>query len=409
MLRRDLVRVAAAGAVAGLLPLRARAAPKSIRIGMIQPMSGPLAAYATEGQPAFDYMIKKINEGGGIKSMGGATIEVVLADDTSQPSVTASEARRLVNESGCVMLVGSILSAQMLAMTPVVDELKIPTLSIWAGGVKSPYMFSIGFPYDKGYAETLASFIDFLAKQKGFDIKTIAMAYSNYEAGQQVNVPLKQKLVAAGYKIVGDVPLDTHAQDQSSAMILLRSMRADVVTGLVTPRDGLLLHQARYNLSAYGSLYVGGTGGYTDSSLWKDLGPEIGAKVLARNLFGMTGFSPGARLKSIQDIVAELQAAKLPVQIGQAAIQAAQAARVLQRVLEGAKSTNTADLLAAFGAVDIRNGDPDLYLARPGGLKFGADRMPVDSSALMIQWDADRSQQVVFPGPFAQTEPRPRS
>jgi branched-chain amino acid transport system substrate-binding protein len=376
---------------------------------MVQPMSGSLAAYATEGQPAFDYVIKTINEGGGIHSMGGAQIEVVLADDTSQPSVSATEARRLVSESGCVMLVGSILSAQMLAMTPVVDELKIPTLSIWAGGVKSPYMFSLGFPYDKGYAETLSSFIQFLSKQKGFDIKTIAMAYSNYEAGQQVNAALKPKLLAAGYKIVGEAPLDTRAQDQSSAMILLRSMRADVVTGLVTPRDGLLLHQARYNLNAYGSLYIGGTGGYSDNSLWKDLGPDVGVKVLTRNLFGMTGFSAGARLQSIQDIVTELQAAKLPVQIGQSAIQAAQAARLLQRVLEGAKSTDPADLLASLAAVEIRNGDHDLYLARPGGLKFGPDRMLTDSSALMIQWEPDKSQQVVFPADFAQTDPRPRS
>ncbi len=411
MLRREVVRVAASGAAALAIPRRTFAQAKAadpIRIGMIQPMSGGLAAYATEGQPVFTYMIDKINAAGGIRSMGGAKIEVVLADDTSQPSVTASEARRLVNEAGCVMLTGSILSAQMLAMTPVVDELQVPTLSIWAGAVKSPYMFSLGFPYDKGYAETLAGFIGFLAKQKGFDIKTVAMAYSNYEAGQQVNTFLKPKLVAAGFKVVGEVPLDTRAQDQSSAMILLRSMRADVVTGLVTPRDGLLLHQARYNLNANGSLYIGGTGGYSDSSLWKDLGPEIGPKVLTRNLFGMTGFSPGAKLQSIADIVAELNAAKLPVPIGQAAIQAAQTARVLQRTLEAAASTKGPDLLAALAAVRIRNGDPDLYLARPDGLSFGPDRMLMDSSALMIQWEPDRSQQVVYPAAFAQTGPRPR-
>lgn len=407
MRRRDLLAVAATAAAASL-PARLRAQAAPIRIGMIQPMSGGLAAYATEGQPVFDYVIRKINEGGGIKSLGGAKVEIVLADDTSQPSRTAAEARRLVTEAGCTMLVGSILSAQMLALTPVVDELKVPTLSIWAGGVKSPYMFSLGFPYDKGYAETLATFIAFLAKEKGFKIGTIATAYSNYEAGQQVNAFLKPKLTAAGFKIVGDVPLDTKAQDQTAAMVLLRSMKPDVVTGLVTPRDGILLHQARFNLSAHDSLYVGGTGGYADSSLWMDLGPEIGTKVLTRNLFGMTGFSPGAKLDSIAAIVRELGGANLKVPIGQAAIQAAQAARVLQQVLERAGSANPEALLAALGQVDIPNGHPDLYLARPGGLKFGPDRMLVDSSALMIQWKPDQGQQVIFPGQFAEVEPRPR-
>lgn len=409
MRRRDLL-AATAGATWLSMPsvLRAQAS-RTVRIGMIQPMSGGLSAYATEGQPAFDYIIRRINETGGIKSLGGAKIEIVLADDSSQPSRTASEARRLVNEAGCTMLCGSILSAQMLAVTPAVDELKIPTLSIWAGAVKSPYMFSLGFPYDKGYAETMANFIAFLAKEKGFKIGTIAMAYSNYEAGQQVNTLLKPKLTAAGFKIVGDVPLDTKAQDQTSAMLLLRSMKADVVAGLVTPRDGLLLHQARYNLSAYGSIYVGGTGGYADSSLWKDLGPEIGTKVLTQNLFGMTGFSPGAKLASIQAIVKELQAADLRVTIGQAAIQAAQAARVIQHVLEKAGSTAPSDLLASLAALSLPNGHPDLYLARSGGLSFGPDRMLTDSSALFIQWKPDQTQEVVFPGQFAQAEPRARA
>ena len=409
MRRRDVLTAATAAGAAAALPGRLRAqGAKTVKIGMIQPMSGGLAAYATEGQPAFNHVVKKINESGGIKSMGGARIEIVLADDTSQPARTAAEARRLVTESGCVMLMGSILSGQMLALTPVVDELKIPTLSIWAGGVKSPYMFSLGFPYDRGYAETMASFIAFLAKEKGFKIATVATAYSNYEVGEQVNHFLKPKLQAAGFKIVGDVPLDTKAQDQTSAMVLLRSMKADVVTGLVTPRDGILLHQARFNLSAHGSLYVGGTGGYSDYSLWKDLGPEIGTKVLTHNLFGMTGFSAGARLDSIQAIVKELDAAKLGVPIGQAAIQAAQAARVLQLTLEKAGSTEPEALLKALAATEIPYGHPDLYLAKRGGLTFGPDRMLADGSALMIQWKPDQTQEVVFPSQFAQVEPRPR-
>ena len=409
MRRRVLL---AAGAAATLSrPGRLRAAePKPIRIGMVQPLSGPLAAYAAEGQPAFEYIVRRINEAGGIRSFGGARIEIVLADDSSQPFRSASEARRLATEADCSMLVGSILSAQMLAMTPVIDELRIPTLSIWAGAVRSPSMFSLGFPYDKGDAATLAGFIDYLAKQRGFKIETVATVYSNYEAGQEVNRPLKAKLSAAGFRIVGDVPLDTKAQDQTSAMVLLRSMRADVATGLVTPRDGILLQQARYNLNANASLYIGGTGGYSDLSLWKDLGPQIGGKVLTQNLFGMTGFSPGVKLDSVQAILRELQAANLGVQIGQGAIQAAQAARVLQRALEGARgSTAPEDLLASLAAVEIPFGDPDLYLARPGGLRFGPDRMPTDSTALMIQWKPDQTQDVVFPPALAQAEPRART
>ena len=123
----------------------------------------------------------------------------------------------------------------------------------------------------------------------------------------------------------------------------------------------------------------------------------------------MTGFSPGAKIPSMQAIIAELRdTAKLKL-IGQGAIQAAQAARVLQRVLEGAGKLDRDALLESFKKVQIPFGDPDLYVAKPNGLRFADDRMLTDGSAMFIQWTEDKGQEVVFPEVFAQVPPRPRA
>jgi ABC-type branched-subunit amino acid transport system substrate-binding protein len=342
-----------AGTVAAPWIRSAGAAAAPIKIGVINSMSGGLAAYAQEGQPAFEYIIKKINAEGGIKSKGGAKIELIQADDTSQPARTATEARRLITEEKVQLLTGTILSAQMLALTPVLDELKMPTLSVWAGGSHSNYMFTLGYPYDRGYAQSMHDFVVFLRDAEKFDIKTAVMGYSNYEAGQQVNKFLTEKLKASGIKIIGEAPLDIRAQDQTSAMVRIRSLKPDVVVGLVTPRDGILLHQARYNLNYHGSIFCGGTGGYSDLSLWKDLGPEIGKAVLTHNLFGMTGFSPGAKIDSMQKVITELRDVAKLSRIGQGAIQYAQAGRVLQQVLETSASLEGDALLDAFKKVNI--------------------------------------------------------
>ncbi|MEW6642991.1 MAG: ABC transporter substrate-binding protein [Pseudomonadota bacterium] len=395
--------------VAAPLVRRASAAGPTIRIGVVNSMSGSLAAYAQEGQPAFEYMIKKINAEGGIRSKGGAQIALVMADDTSQPARTAAEARRLITEEKVQLLTGTILSAQMLALTPVLDELKVPTLSVWAGGAHSNYMFTLGYPYDRGYAQTMHDFVLALRDEYKFPIKTAVMAYSNYEAGQQVNKFLTEKLKASNIEIVGEAALDIRAQDQTAAMVRIRSLKPDVVVGLVTPRDGILLHQARYNLNYHGSIFCGGTGGYSDLSLWKDLGPEIGKAVLTRNLFGMTGFSAGAKIESMQKIIAELRDVAKLERIGQGAIQYAQAARVLQQVLENAVSLESDALLSAFKKLDIPYGDPNLYIAKPLGLQFAEDRLLKDGSAMFIQWMPDQGQQVVFPKIFAQAPPRPKA
>ncbi len=400
---------AAIGAVASPYVLRAGAAEAPIRIGVINSMSGSYAAYAQEGDPAFRYVIDKINAEGGIKSMGGAKIELVLADDTSQPARCATEARRLVTEEKVDLLTGTILSSQMLAISPVLDELQAPCLSVWAGGSKSSWLYTLGYDYDRGYAKTMADFAIWLRDKKGFSLKTWSGCYSNYEAGQQVNKHLIKRMAEAGFKALEEAPLDTKAQDQTSAMIRLRSAKPDIALGLVTPRDGLLLHQARYNLNYHGSIFAGGTGGYSDLSLWRDLSPDIAKAVLTRNLFAMTGFSPSAKMPSMQAIVAELREKAKLERIGQAAMQSAQAARVLQRALEAAGSRDKKAILDGFGKVDIKYGDPDLYVAKPTGVKFADDRLLVDGSAFFVQWMEDKSQQVLHPEQFANAEPRPRS
>ncbi len=403
------VSAAAIGAVASPYVRRAGAAEAPIRVGVINSMSGSYAAYAQEGDPAFRYIIEKINQGGGIKSLGGAKIELVFADDTSQPARCATEVRRLVTEEKVDLLTGTMLSSQMLAISPVLDELQTPCLSVWAGGSKSSWLYTLGYDYDRGYAKTMADFATWLRDKKGFAIKTWSPCYSNYEAGQQVNKHLLKRMGDAGFKTLEEAPLDTKAQDQTAAMIRIRSAKPDLALGLVTPRDGLLLHQARYNLNYHGSIFAGGTGGYSDLTLWRDLSPDIAKAVLTRNLFAMTGFSPSAKMDSMQTIVAELRDQAKLQRIGQAAIQSAQAARVLQRAIEAAGSRDKKALLDGFGKVNIKFGDPDLYVAKPNGVKFADDRLLEDGSAFFVQWMEDQSQQVLFPEQFANAQPRPRA
>jgi branched-chain amino acid transport system substrate-binding protein len=386
----------------------AHAADKVVRIGVIQPMSGNFAPYAQESEPAFEYIVNKINAEGGIKSMGGAKIELILADDASQGARTATEARRLATEENVAMIVGGLLSPQMLAISPVLDELKMPALSMWAAGSKSDYLYSLGFPYDRGYAATMANFLGWLAKEKG-PIKNVALVYSNYEAGQLVNAALKERLPKLGFNIAGEVALDLKAADQTAAMLRIRSLKPDATAGLVTPRDGTLLHQARFSLNYNDAIFFGGTAGFSDTVLWKDLGDQIGKAVLTRNLFGMTGFSPAAKLDSVRNIVHELkEKANLKIEVGQGAIQGAQSARILQRVLEAAGSADREAIKAAFAKVNIPYGDPDLYFMRPQGLSFAEDRLLKDSTGIVIQWMPDKTQEIVYPPEVATAPPRPK-
>ena len=391
----------------GLAGAPASADPRPIRIGAVQPMSGAYSALGQESEPAFEWMIRKINDEGGIRSMGGAKIEVVLADDASNPSRTVAEARRLATQQGAAMIVGGILTGQMMALAPALDELKLPALSLWAGMSRSPYVFSMGFPYERGYAQTMADFAQWLVRERGIQLKTVALVYSNYEAGQQINRHLAEQLKAKGFTVVGEVPLDVKAQDQTAAVLRVRAMKPDLVAGLAVSRDGYLFLKARYALNYHDAVFVGGSATFSDESMWQELGPEVAGSVLPRNLFPMTGFSESATAPAVQRLVKELREAKLQRNpVGMGAVQGAQAARIVQRVLEAAGSTDPQRILAAFRKVNIRPGDPDLYLLKAGGLSFNEERVLDDARGVVVQWTPDRRQEILWPPQFATGAPR---
>jgi len=79
---------AATGVVAAPALLRAQGAP--VKVGILHPVSGALSYSGQQGRVGATFAIEEINAAGGIKSLGGAKIEAVLGDLTSQLSYARS-------------------------------------------------------------------------------------------------------------------------------------------------------------------------------------------------------------------------------------------------------------------------------------------------------------------------------
>ena len=377
----------------------------SIKIGAIQPLTGALAAYGEESQAGFDYIVDQINESGGIECMDGATIDVEVADEASDPGKAATEARRLAGQEGVSLIVGSLLSSQMASVSPVADQFQIPVLSLFGGGTNSEYLYTMGLPYKEGYGETMTKFIDEINQQYDANIQTAALTSSNYEAGQQVDNALEELLPEIGVEVVGRVPVETGGNDYKPAVTKLNALNPDVVLGLVTTEDGVTLHQARGATDSQ-LLFVGGTGGYADPYVWESLGDATAKKVLANNTFAMSSFSTGAKSEQLQSFLTEVGDADLGVTIGQNFVQGAQAAWVVKNLLESACEDDPQAIYEAFPDVEIPADAEELYLPKSEGLQFDEEtRFMKDTTALIVEWNEDGTQDVVFPAEFATREP----
>lgn len=399
--RREALALGAAMAAGLVMP--ARAQKKVIRVGVLQALSGAQATYGRETQPVVEELFKTINANGGIKSMGGATLEIVLADTASQSAQAAREAVRLTTQENVDIVIGSLLTNDMLAATRAIDDSKTPTISFFAGGTQSPYAYSVGFGYDDGYASNLAAYVEHLKTKTKVPVQRVVLAYANYEGGQQINKYLKARLEKLGLTIAAEVPLDMKAQDYTPALIKIRAEKPDLVIGLMLQNQINGLQQARFQLKYYDSVFVS-TLAHADVRLKRELGAEVAKEVLTKGIYGMALYSPDAKMPAVQALADQMiNKAKMGDAFGQLSIPAAQAVQVMHQALEIAGTTDKEKLREAIGKVVLKPGDKGLYFPMPEGLSFGPDRMIKNLRCMFVQWsqDADPTPQVVFPDSVA--------
>ncbi|MCX5909005.1 MAG: ABC transporter substrate-binding protein [Deltaproteobacteria bacterium] len=100
--------------------------PKTIKVGLILPLSGPSASLGQYIREGMEFIADRVNQAGGIKSIGGAQIVYEVADSRGQPEIGMSEAERLILKEKVVALTGCYNSGVTLTATTVAEKYGIP-------------------------------------------------------------------------------------------------------------------------------------------------------------------------------------------------------------------------------------------------------------------------------------------
>ncbi|MBB3211839.1 branched-chain amino acid transport system substrate-binding protein [Herbaspirillum sp. Sphag1AN] len=125
--RRGFLTLLTAGTAVLGLPMLAHAAGEPIRIGLLAPLTGGGGPYGEGMVNAALKAVEFINkEAGGV--LGGRRLEIVVADDESNPTAGVAAARKLLDVSKVVALIGMWSSAVAMAVKPLAIERGIPLL-----------------------------------------------------------------------------------------------------------------------------------------------------------------------------------------------------------------------------------------------------------------------------------------
>ncbi len=230
--RRRLLATGSAAAVALAAPSYVKAQAAPIKIGVLQPLTGALAFDGQQGLMGSEAAIKGINDAGGIKSLGGAKLEMAQGDARSTPEGGTAEVERLNNE-GVVAIVGGFASPICLAATQAAARYDLPyivdvgvTDAIVQRGLKNTFRFAPGFGV---VSHTALDNLVKLNDAAGKPAKTVILVHEDGLFGSGLAKLLQAELPNRGFEILDTIAHPTPARDMSNVALQIKAKNPDLL------------------------------------------------------------------------------------------------------------------------------------------------------------------------------------
>lgn len=201
--------------------------PESLDLGVFTFMSGPAAAYGMPGRQGAEVMIERINAQGGI---GGVPINATFVDEAQGAEGVISEYRRLA-EGETDFMIAALSSGNCLALAPIADQLKMPTIG-WNCDTHQLFKESHDYfyrPNGNTIAEFMAYTLYFLKQNP--DVSRVAIINPDYSFGHDAAEIVKATLAAMkpDVEVVAELFPKLGAATYQTEISRLAATRPDVI------------------------------------------------------------------------------------------------------------------------------------------------------------------------------------
>ena len=235
--RRRLIRVTALGGAAALTgtvgaPAVLRAQPAPVRVGVLHPVTGPIAYSGQQGRLGADLAIDEINAAGGIAALGGAMLEPVHGDAQSKPETGVAEVERM-NEAGVAAVVGGFSSSICLATTQAAARYDLPYIvdvgvsdQITSRGLTNTFRFGPGFGKITDVA--LENLIK-INEAAGSPARTVMIVHEDSLFGSGLANLLNERLPGRGFEVLETISHPTPTRDFNNVALRIRAANPDLI------------------------------------------------------------------------------------------------------------------------------------------------------------------------------------
>jgi len=233
------VTAVAVGLALGAMPAAAQkrydsgANDKEIKVGNINPYSGPASAYGTIGKSIGAYF-DKVNAEGGIN---GRKINYITLDDGYSPPKTVEQARKLVEQDEVLLLFNPLGTPPNTAIQKYMNSKKVPQLFVATGATKwgDPQNFPWTIGWQPNYQSESKIYAMYILREK--PNAKIGILYQNDDYGKDYLKGFHDALGAkAKTMIVSEVSYEVTDPTVDSQIVTLKGSGADTFFNITTPK-----------------------------------------------------------------------------------------------------------------------------------------------------------------------------
>ena len=388
----------------------AQAQDKVVKIGVILPMSGGTASIGAHAKAALDVATDIINnphpelgnfplaKGAGLAGLGGAKVEVIIADNQGNPATGQNQALRLITEDKVAAVFGSYQSGVTLTSSAIAEKYGIPYLnseSVAANLTERGFKwFFRTTPIATDFAK---AYVDFLTDMKASGAKTdaIALVHDNTEYGTSVANTIAGAFKEKGQPIALDVAYPVNATDLQGQVLQLKDKKPDVVIMISYTSDAILFAKTMQSLDYKPAVLLADDAGYSDPSFTKAVGK------ISQGVFNRSSWVVGPS-GSASAIIADMYKKKSGEEMDDTVGRQMQGFFVLAEAIDRAGSTEPAKIQAALKATDLK---PEQLMMGYKGVKFDDKGQNTLASGLIIQLQDGENYTAVWPKANAEKAP----
>jgi branched-chain amino acid transport system substrate-binding protein len=388
----------AAGAVsAGALgfPAVLRAQGREIKVGHIHPLSGFLAFDGGLVVNGLTLAVEEINEGGGIKSIGGARITLTGGDTQGKVEVGMAEAERLIRD-GVVAVLGPYQSPVAYAVSQLCEKERTPfviTVAV-ADNITErgfDYTFRVQ-PNARAMAERSLDHLADVAKATGVSVKTLSMMHEDGLFGTSIAGHVERHAKKLGMELGLKVPYNFRTPDLTTEVTKIKAAKADVVIVTGYFGDALLVVRTATELRLEARALMGvSNGGFSNPKLLADQ-PQLADQILDGNYWHNPRSDRSTR-------VMEAYRKRFNAPMSSHSVQAYSAMMVLRDALERAGSADRAKVREALTKTNLTD-----HILPQGPIQFDRTGENANAQSALLQ-NLNGRTVVVGPTQFAEAKP----